>query len=162
MLKPTLLQEVKQSTTVVYDKDRFARPEDAVHALYAGSGLLVALAEHVGEKELYWALVVVLVEAYESQDPPVVATGNGVVNVYDMALFGGETKAGTDFQREGWTIWDVPKQTPKEYLTKERLNGKVWYLTNLLGSRKILRYLRVRTREYPHALPHTVLTRLFV
>ena len=156
---PILLGEVARSTTVVYDASSFARPEDAIEALLAGSATLAALTDHFGKHccraRLHWGLVIALVEAHKDQAEPVRTFGNGVVNEYGRRLFGSEEKAWTLYKEEGWTIWENErernrargkKNLPRDYLGREQgEDGRWWYHMPLGCSRRVLTRLRVRS-----------------
>ena len=156
---PILLEEVARSTTVVYDASSYARPEDAVEALVAGSATLAAVARHFGKywsrDRLHWALVIALIEAHRDQAEPVKSYGNGVLKQYGRTLFGREEQAWGVYRKEGWTIWENEcrrerargkQRRPRDYLQMEQgENGEWWYRMPLGNSRRVLTRVRVRS-----------------
>ena len=154
LLLPILLAEVANSTTVVYDASSYARPDDAVEGLLAGSAILAALTNyygtHYGRSKLHWAIVIALIEAHKDKAQPVASFGNGIINEFGRKLFGGEAQAADLYRNEGWTIWDIGSKEPRTYLQKDQsADGDWWYQVPLGGSRRVLTRLRVRSVARP-------------
>lgn len=148
---PILLSEVAKSTTLVYDRNSFVRPDDAVEALILGSktltGLTAHFGKHYGRARLHWALIVAMIEAHKDEEVPVASFGNGIIIEYGRRLFGGEAKAWDIYRAEKWMIWDDQKQ-PRDCIQIEMRGETKWCLAPLGSSRKIITRLRVRSLDH--------------
>ena len=151
------MAEVKQSKTVVYDVTSYARADNAVGALLAGSPTLSALMTYFGKQpgadgkdrgkgKLFWALVIALIEAHMDAAEPVKSFGYGNVHEYGRKLFGGEAQAIDIYRKEGWTIWTTAPREPRDCLEKQKgPDDRMVYLVPLGCSRRVLTRLRVRS-----------------